>query len=508
MNTAAKSKFYDYFLLVMFIAMLFILLFFVATGTAWNLILPDTAFLWIAVLVAFLATVAGAVFLYSLVHYMQLPTLRSLIIMFLGVNVVILAFLFLVTHPSALDSAYAGRERNRTIVSALGFLLTPGVLAGSIFGGREVTRRNRNPVILWGALLQPLFSASLLLTEDAMFSVTTPTGGLVGLTLIGWILTIVVGSTASVSLIRYAIEWIATKDRIIMASTLALVLWIYSFIIYSVLEDPLQVAELMWIGGIIAGFLMLCGGMIFTAIIEPHRGLEVLVDTRTAELNMAKRESDLYLTMWTHKMGNFLQAILAYLEILRDESLTEEGYQRATETAMTLTKEITVFNRQVATLSEIKSSKKKKLVPYRLKSALEKARATSRQMLPTAKFRIMIDEPRDEILVMADGKLDIAFTNLFTNEILSREGQIDIFVTPVESDSNVRIQIKSNGSKPTGLELEQLMTDVVPNVNTLNLNLFNIRLLLKRYNGSIQYRMDEDSEKNVYTIILKNGKSN
>jgi len=484
-----------------------ILLSLVVSGYAWVTILSETAFLWIAVLVAWLAVVAGAVFLYSLVHYMQLPTLRSLIIMFLGGNVVILAFFFLVSHPSALNSIYASRARNRTIVSALGFLLTPGVLAGSVFGSKEVSGRNRNLVVAWGAFLQPLFSISLLLTDEPLFRVTDPSGGLAGLTPIGWILTMVVGSTAVVSLLRYAVEWMRNRNRIIMSSILALVFWLYSFIVYSVLENPYQIAELLWISGIIAGFAMLSGAMVFTAIIEPHRGLEAVIDTRTAELNMAKRESDLYLSMWVHKMGNFLQAILAYLEILVNESPTEEGYKRSSETAMTLTKQITVFNRQVATLSEIKSSKKKNLVPYRLESALEKACATSRQMLPNAKFRIMIDDQRDEIFVMADDKLDIVFTNLFTNEILSREGEVDIFVTPVKSASDVRIQIKSDGSKPTELELEQLLTDEVPNINTLNLNLFNIRLLLQRYNGKIQYRLDDDSAKNVYTILLKNAKT-
>jgi hypothetical protein len=497
-----KSKYYDYTLLVLFIVMFFVLCSFLVTGRAWNTISDERTFFWIAFLMAFLAMSAGVVFIYSLVHYAQLPNLRSLIIMFLGANVVVFSFLFLMTHPSTLGSPLAGRDRNRTVVTALGFLLTPGVLAGSVFGGKELTTRNRNFVILWGLILQPLFSISLLLTEDPLFKVTDPAGGLAGLTPIGWLLTIVVGSTAVVSLARYTKEWFDTRDRIVLGSTLALVFWLYTFVVYSLLENPYEVAELLWIGGVIAGFTMLSVAMIFTAIIEPHRGLESLVEKRTKELEMARKESDLYLSMWVHKMGNLLQGIVSYLEILaRGESL-DNTYRQTIETAMKLSRESTFFNRQVATLSEIKSSGEKELVPYNLETAIEKAHETVEEMLKGTNFRFEISEIHDTLLVRADNKLDILFTNIFVNEILSREGEVLVSVETAVVGNQVEVRIGTDGARPTDSEIDQLLTTDIPDATTLNLNLFSARLLLERYHSSIEYYRNEDQDRNEYVIKL------
>lgn len=495
-----KSKYYDYMLLVLFIVMFFILCSFLVTGAAWNTVSDEGAFFWIAFLVAFLAMSAGVVFIYSLVHYVQLRILRSLIIMFLGGNVVVFSFLFLMTHPSTLGSPLAGRYRNRTVVTALGFLLTPGVLAGSVFGGKELTTRKRNFVILWGLVLQPLFSISLLLTEDPLFKVTDPTGGLVGLTPVGWLLTIVVGSTAVVSLARYTKEWFDTRDRIVLGSTLALVFWLYTFVVYSLLEDPYQVAELLWIGGVIAGFIMLSVAMIFTAIIEPHRGLESLVERRTKELEVARKESDLYLSMWVHKMGNLLQGIVSYLELLAHGDSLNGTYNRAIETAMKLSREATFFNRQVAILSEIKSIAEKKLVPYKLETAIGRAQQTVEQMLKGTKFRFEISEIDDSLLVRADNKLDIVFTNLFVNEILSRKGEILISVECALIGNQVEVRVVTDGSRPADSELDQLLITDIPDVTTLNLNLFSVRLLLERYRSSIEYSRHDDADRNEYVI--------
>lgn len=498
-----KSKYYDYMLLVLFIVMFSILCSFLVTGAAWNSVSDERAFFRIAFLMAFLAMSAGVIFIYSLVHYAQLPNLRSLIIMFLGANVVVFSFLFLVTHPSGLGSPLAGRHRNRTVVTSLGFLLTPGVLAGSVFGGKELTTRNRNFVILWGLVLQPLFSISLILTKDPLFKVTDPTGGLAGLTPVGWLLTIVVGSTAVLSLVRYTKEWFKTRDRIVLGSTLALVFWLYTFVVYSLLEDPYQVAEFLWIGGVIAGFIILSIAMIFTAIIEPHRGLESLVERRTKELETARKESDLYLSMWVHKMGNLLQGIVSCLEILTLEEPVDDAYKRAIETAMKLSKKSTIFNRQVATLSEIKSIGEKKLVPYKLKTAIERAQQSVEQMLNGAKFRFKIGEIDDSLLVLADNKLDILFTNQFVNEILSRDGEIRISIDATSVDDQVEVQIVTDGSRPTDSELDQLLITEIPEVTTLNLNLFSIRLLLERYRSSIEYSRNDDEDWNKYVIRLR-----
>ncbi|MGV9170321.1 MAG: hypothetical protein ACOC38_10330, partial [Promethearchaeia archaeon] len=109
----------------------------------------------------------------------------------------------------------------------------------------------------------------------------------------------------------------------------------------------------------------------------------------------------------------------------------------------------------------------------------------------------------DSLLVLADNKLDILFTNQFVNEILSRDGEIRISIDATSVDDQVEVQIVTDGSRPTDSELDQLLITEIPEVTTLNLNLFSIRLLLERYRSSIEYSRNDDEDWNKYVIRLR-----
>ncbi|TFG06185.1 hypothetical protein EU538_10610, partial [Candidatus Thorarchaeota archaeon] len=202
-----RKRYYDSIIGVLFILLFGGILVITGSGMAWTYIEPQHSAFWLTVLVAMLATVAGIVSTYSFVNYTQQPHLRSMVIMFLGANVVLFSFAYLVTHPIIELSTIATRDRNRTIVSGLGFLLTPGVLAGSVTGEALFTRTKKRLVILWGAILQPLAFILLLATPYPLFKVTDPSGGFAGLTPVGILLTLVVGSSAALALLRYLLEW-------------------------------------------------------------------------------------------------------------------------------------------------------------------------------------------------------------------------------------------------------------------------------------------------------------
>ncbi len=123
-------------------------------------------------------------------------------------------------------------------------------------------------------------------------------------------------------------------------------------------------------------------------------------------------------------------------------------------------------------------------------------------MLKGAKFRFKISEIDDSLLVLADNKLDILFTNLFVNEILSRDGEIRISIDTTSVDDQVEVQIVTDGSRPADSELDQLLTTDIPDVTTLNLNLFSVRLLLERYRSSTEYSRHDYADRNEYVIRL------
>ena len=138
---------------------------------------------------------------------------------------------------------------------------------------------------------------------------TAESGGLEGLTPIALVLVLIIAVTMLVSFLKYAYDWIKTRDRVIMISCLALGFWLYAEIIIVLLENPYQLAEVVWLGAFTTGFVVIAFGMSVSAVFEPRKILEETVEHRTQELRDSKAESEFYLGMWTHKMGNILQAM-------------------------------------------------------------------------------------------------------------------------------------------------------------------------------------------------------
>ncbi len=499
-----KNRYYDSIIGLAFAVLLVGMLLVTGSGLAWSIVEAQESAFWLSVLVAMLATTSGIVATYSFVRYTQQPNLRSLIIMFLGANVVLFSFAYLVTHPIISLSVVSTRDRNRTIVSGLGFLLTPGVLAGSVPGDAEITTKKKRFVILWGAVLQPLSFVFLLISPVPLFRVTDPQGGLFGLTPVGLILTGVVGGSATLALLRYMLEWYRSRSRTILASTLALVLWIGAFIIYTVLEDPHQIAEILWLGGIFAGFVILALGMILTSIIEPHRVLESLVERRTEELRAARRESDFYLHMWAHKMGNLLQGIVTYLELLSHVERTT-SQEKPYKEAVALSNEATLFNRQVSKLSEIKSAKDVRLVPVvahtYLMRGLETVRQTFRERPVSAK--VAIDK---SLIVRADMMLTDLFANLIIQAYrLAPEDDVELKSSGSSQNGVVNIYIESRGRSLSDGDERFLTSSDLPELSTLNIQLYAARILIDRYGGQISYFRRETENKNIFRITLDSG---
>ncbi len=139
MLESIKSHRHDIIIVVMFLSFFTVQLLVLISGFAWVYVEPNLFSYWMFVFVAFLAIVSGIVSTYSFVQYTQERRFKSFVIALLGANVVLLAFLFLLTHPVSSWSVFSNRDRNITIVASMGFLITPGVLAG--YNMFEVLRR-------------------------------------------------------------------------------------------------------------------------------------------------------------------------------------------------------------------------------------------------------------------------------------------------------------------------------------------------------------------------------
>ena len=473
----------------------------------WRIVPSETFVVWLSFFVALLGATGGVVATYSFLYYSQQKHARDLLCSLMTFDVIIIAFLYLFSHPVfEMLSPFFGRERNRTLVTALGFVLTPGVLIGSFTGDRKLTKKESRLYLFFWIVIAPILYIWFFLSPEPVFSVTNPEGGLLGLTPIGWFSTIIVGLSSFGSLIRYLIEWYHKREHVLLGWTLALVFWIFSFIIYAVLSNPLQIAELVWIGGLTCGFSLVAVTMAMSSIIEPHKALESLVDERTIQLIEARQESEFYLRLWTHKMGNLLQALISYLQLIEDRIKTGESITDIQTSAMEVGREAVLVNRQVVKLYQIKESSESKLWPVALKEIVFRSVNETKDLLPDRGISVDIPDIPADLMVRANGLLDVLFVNLFIRCRLQSEDESSLIKVYVQlSGDTVRVSIQCPG-KPLSSDIMSSFNDTGTLLrSTLDLDLIMVRMLVDRYGGAIQYTLLPNPNRNLFVILFKKG---
>jgi light-regulated signal transduction histidine kinase (bacteriophytochrome) len=171
--------------------------------------------------------------------------------------------------------------------------------------------------------------------------------------------------------------------------------------------------------------------MIVTSILEPHKVLNEIVDDRTRRLEQSEQEIIFYLDMWTHKIGNILQGVMTYLEIISENS-EDSDMSVQNELAKDLGREGNIVNRQVITLANIKQTKEKTLELVNLKAALmiasEDMQSYSTKGIPSIDIRV-----DSEVFVKADTLLDQLFMNLFVH--ISKKQDVENLKMVINSES-------------------------------------------------------------------------
>ena len=490
-------------IVVLFISFFILQLVLLMSGYAWVYLDSDQFSFYMLISVAMLAIVAGIVATYSFVQYTQEGSLRSFIMTLLGANVVLLAFLYLLTHPVTTWSVFSDRQRNLTIVTSLGFLVAPGVLGGSLVGHRPLTLKSKYIALFWGACAQPFGSLLLLMSPDPLFTLTSVTG-FGNLSFAGWLFSIIYGVSTSLSLVRYLREWFRKHESITLASSLALVLWILSFLIFLTLDRPIQIAELLWFNGVAYGFLLLAVTMIITSIIEPHKALESLIKERTAQLEESREETEFYLRLWTHKIGNLLQGIHSYLELIgfkAGEFPSLSDYQKM---AVDLVRESTSVNRQVERLVRIKEKETSVTWPVKLSYVLSEFEKMMKDTVDDESLLMELPLIDNQLQIVADDLIDILFSNLVskcarqhkeTSKSISirmseSKDQISLIFTPCSAMSISEISAWSE-HRP------QSKNSVV------DLDLFMIWLLMERYGGGIEHKQCSNSQEGELVLTFR-----
>ncbi|MCK4566782.1 MAG: hypothetical protein KAU48_05675, partial [Candidatus Thorarchaeota archaeon] len=450
---------------------------------------------------AIFAAIAGVVATYSLVYYLQEHHFRELNLLFLGINVIILSFLYMATHPafSAWSSFFVSRERNQTILSLLGLAMIPGVLSGTLTAG-QITKGQRTISIIWGGIILPSLALVFFFIPTPLFMTYMPG---VGITFYGIALVFAVSVSFLAALAKYLRAWKQERNRIDLASALALLLWFWPIVLFAIQTESYQASEIVSFLGMIMGFLLLGIAMVTVSVAEPYRILEVIVAERTKQLELSRQESEYYLNMWSHEIGNLLQSMLTYVEIMADGFENKMLKANTRDAALELSKKIKFILGQVAKLTRIKEGFKTQPKPVELIQVLNQAVRTIREMGEEREFSLTIPSMDRETWMLADDLGELIFVNIIIHFIENGLTENPTILVNVEdSPLGLAVHIKSEGRELPRDVQESLIEDLNPSKTALGLGLFTVRLLMEHYGGSIEYHRFKETSENLFVLHL------
>jgi len=431
-----------------------------------------------------------------------------LALILIALNAIIMVLFYLLTNVAAIDwSPFASRERNRTIVAAFAFIVGPPLLFGSLTDKVPASKWQKNISLLYGALIIPSISTWFFLNPEPVFITSLPGGGLSSITPIAWLILIFTGLTMFAALARSIQSWRAEHNRIDMSIAMALTLWILSTVLFSLQGSPFQVMEIVWISSMIYGFLVIAVAMIITSVVEPYKALVGLVEERTQEVETSRKESEFYLTLWGHKIGNLLQGMTMYLDLL---ALPDpQDPQHLQESAAGLSREAALINRQVGILAQVKENVPQVLHPLNTRDTIQGALETMDALISPDTINISFHDDIDQndidqMWIMADSLLEAVFVNLlsFISRSIEKK-EIDVNIVYKETEGNVDIHVTYSGNPLS----EDIKISVFHELHlfrtSLNLDLYSVKILMDHYEGAFEYHRLHEPDVNQFVLRFK-----
>ena len=471
----------------------------VLTNIAFIEMVPERMAIGLVILVLISVTFSGSIFTHSLAQYIINRRFRSLIFIFLAANLILTSILYLLTNAS-MESLlpFADRDRNRTIVVAFALAIAPTILFGSIAEDTELDKTRIYALILWSGILTPLVSIWFFISPEPLFSTTIPGQGL---SFISVIILICITPLFAIAMLKHYLSWQRNRNRQDLASFLSTVLWIYAIVLFFLQSNPLQYMEIIWLSVFISGELLITLVTISKEMIKPQQSLSSLVDIRTEELSESKRESEFYLNIWGHKIGNLLQSLTLYLELFSSGKKSVEDLTSIAETALDIGHEADQINKQVAALIRLKEKEKHELVPVNLVDAIKSSCRVTEEIYGSSCFSKSIEYPIDTIYVQGDELLETALENLFLF-ICRHDSDRMILIYPTVKSEKVTINVDFDEPRLSKDIEESLFSSLQPAHTTMSLDLFLVKILMERYGGKLEYEWVETSRKNHFLLTF------
>jgi len=240
------------------------------------------------------------------------------------------------------------------------------------------------------------------------------------------------------------------------------------------------------------------------------------------DLSRAKDSVKMYLDLLTHDVGNLVNPVNAYLEIVLGTTSLSDSQFKYVASAQEAAKSIQHIVRNVRRSAQMLESSEVELVPTNLTKSVQQAIHEAGMAFLGKKVSIRHSMPEQDVWVVADSFLTEVVYNLVTNSIKFDEHDevvVDVELKEVGFEGgewiNVRITDRGIGI-PDDLKdkvfsrdyrkLAKLDKPVLQKARGAGMGLSIVKALVERYGGKIwvENRVYEDSTRgSVFNVLLK-----
>ncbi len=454
----------------------------------WQGLSPGLIVFWLTLNTVIGSLAAGIVLIYSLERYKQEQLFRDLLLVMMCITVIITGILYLITSPAFTDlSPFVDRNRNRVIVLFEGLILSASPLLGSLVNETPIKQGERFRLILLNGFIGPILALYSLLTPVQFITMTSPELGPFEFRPEALALFIILVVLMVMSLIKSFKAYRANRVSVLLGISLLMALLIVGGVLVAMVVNPMSVLEISWHAAYVEGFVIIGISFMMDVVVDPFRALKTLVTKRTEELAESKRESEYYLNIWSHKVGNLLQEMQLHLELLNMASDLEE-IRKLSYSSLMLVDDVEAINRQVRILSRIKGRQDENLFPVSMRDAIRTAIREIADVSGNIDPKITFAELEHDNLVLADELLVAVPFNIIMHIIRHQSvGNPKINVSLSESQDNLTVRIQYEGKQIPKDILAALQDTLDPSRTTLGLDIYAVKVLLKVYGGSFIY---------------------
>jgi signal transduction histidine kinase len=203
----------------------------------------------------------------------------------------------------------------------------------------------------------------------------------------------------------------------------------------------------------------------------------------------AMNDSQGYLDLIVHDIGNMVNPMLYYMNMLTSKELPEEKRLGYTKNVVAVGESIKNLVDNVRKFSEVKTSEIPVQERYHLKEVVHECASDLKRSFPTKNIVVRMDCQEPSSPVMADGLIHDLFINIMGNAVKYSHGptaEMDIKI--IEGHSAVIIRIADHGRGIPDSKKDQIFSRFAKRpdgINGTGLGLSIVSLLVERYNGLI-----------------------